>query len=116
MEKKRRRSRNLVTLHDVAKHAGVSPMTVSRFLDGSRNVRDAARVKTAIQDLGYSPDTTARSLASAGGIRIGLLYGNPSATFTNEFLVDLLETTRRIGSPLVIEKCTAAKSARVSAR
>jgi LacI family transcriptional regulator len=76
MNKKRRRGKSLVTLHDVAQHAGVSPMTVSRFLDGSRSVRDAARVKTAIDELGYSPNTAARSLASSGAIRLGLLYGN----------------------------------------
>ncbi len=108
--KKRRRSKSRVTLHDVAKLAGVSPMTVSRFIDGSRSVRDSARVKAAIEELGYSPNAAARSLASAGTIKIGLLYGNPSATFTSEFLVDLLENSRRIGCQLVIEKCASSRS------
>ena len=53
--RKKRRSSSVVTLHDVAKRAGVSPMTVSRFLDGSREVRDGARVRAAIEELGYSP-------------------------------------------------------------
>src|ERR1700722_13868141 len=113
--KKRRRSRSLVTLHDVAKHPGVSPMTVSRFIDGSRSVRDSARVKAAIEQLGYSPDAAARSLASAGAIKIGLLYGNPSATFSSEFLVDLLENSRRIGCHLVIERCVSPRKERVAA-
>src|ERR1700722_12367933 len=113
--KKRRRSRSLVTLHDVAKHPGVSPMTVSRFIDGSRKVRDSMRVKAAIDELGYSPDAAARSLASAGAIKIGFLYGNPSATFTSEFLVDLLENSRRIGCQLVIEKCASSRSERGAA-
>jgi LacI family transcriptional regulator len=113
--KKRRGSRSLVTLHDVAKLAGVSPMTVSRFIDGSRKVRDAERVKAAIEELGYSPNSAARSLASAGAARIGLLYGNPSAGFTSELLVDLFENSRRIGCQLVIEKCASSRSARVAA-
>lgn len=113
--KKSRRSRSLVTLHDVAKLARVSPMTVSRFIDGSRKVRDSARVKAAIEELGYSPDAAARSLASAGAIKIGLLYGNPSATFSSEFLVDLLENSRRIGCQLVIEKCSSPRRERVAA-
>ena len=53
---------------------------------------------------------TARSLASAVTLRIGLLYGNPSATFTSEFLVDLLENSGRIGCQLVLEKCVAPRS------
>jgi LacI family transcriptional regulator len=113
--KKKRRSSNLVTLHDVAKLAGVSPMTVSRFLDGSRRVRDSTRVKAAIEQLGYSPDAAARSLASAGAIKIGLLYGNPSATFSSEFLVDLFENSRRIGCHLVIERCVSPRKERVAA-
>jgi LacI family transcriptional regulator len=116
MKKQRRRSRNLVTLHDVARRAGVSPMTVSRYVDRSRSVRDAARVKAAIEELGYLPNESARSLASAGGIKVGLLYGNPSATYNNEFLIDLLENSRRIGAQLVIEKCMASRSAKASVR
>jgi LacI family transcriptional regulator len=90
-------------------------MTVSRFIDGSRKVRNSARVKAAIEELGYSPNAAARSLASAGAIKIGLLYGNPSATFTSEFLVDLLENTRRIGCQLIVEKCVSSRSFRAAA-
>jgi len=113
--RKKRRSRSLVTLHDVAKLAGVSPMTVSRFIDGSRTVRDSARVKAAIEQLGYSPDAAARSLASAAAVKIGLLYGNPSATFNSEFLIDLLENSRRIGCQLAIERCASPRNERVAA-
>jgi LacI family transcriptional regulator len=90
-------------------------MTVSRFLDGSREVRNAARVRVAIAELGYSPNTAARNLASAGAIKIGLLYGNPSATFSSEFLVDLLENTRRIGCQLVVEKCLTPRRIKTAA-
>ena len=113
--RKKRRSNSNVTLHEVANLAGVSPMTVSRFLDGSREVRNSARVQAAVEALGYSPNAAARNLASAGAIKLGLLYGNPSATFTSEFLVDLLENTRRIGCQLLIEKCTASRRVRAAA-
>ena len=48
---------------DVARRAGVSTATVSRVLNG-KNVRPelAALVRTAVSELGYSPDRTARSL------------------------------------------------------
>jgi LacI family transcriptional regulator len=106
MKKKRRLSQSVVTLHDVAKRAGVSPMTVSRYIGGKREVKDAARVKEAIEELGYLPNAAARSLASAKTLKIGLVYGNPSATFTSEFLVDLLEHCSRMGCQLLLERCT----------
>jgi len=116
--KRRRKSRNSVTLHDVAKHAGVSPMTVSRVIGGRTHVSEIlrGRVTAAIERLGYSPDAAARSLASAGTLRIGLLYGNPSATFTGEFLVELLKNSARTGCQLVLEKCSAPRGMRVSAQ
>jgi LacI family transcriptional regulator len=116
VKKSRRRSKNVVTLHDVAKHAGVSPMTVSRFIDGSRIVRDAARVKKAIEELGYSPNAEARNLARARALKFGLMYGNPSATFTSEFIVDLLENSSRVGSQLLLEKCKDPSSFRATAQ
>src|ERR1700759_5208508 len=55
----------LVTLYDVARHAGVSIATVSRVLHGQGPVRDNTRdrVRSAIDELGYVPDGAAQSLA-----------------------------------------------------
>jgi LacI family transcriptional regulator len=52
------------TINDVAKRANVSPVTVSRVLNGAPNVNDAtrARVNAAIAELGYVPNVVARSL------------------------------------------------------
>lgn len=54
------------TISDVAKHAGVSPATVSRVIQGGKNVRPATRekVKRAIEELGYVPSAVAQSLRS----------------------------------------------------
>jgi LacI family transcriptional regulator len=52
------------TIHDVARLAGVAPITVSRVINHSgyisRETRE--RVETAIAELGYVPNTLARSL------------------------------------------------------
>ncbi len=45
--KSSRRSGNVVTIHDVARHAGVSPMTVSRVVNGEPNVREVTRALVA---------------------------------------------------------------------
>jgi LacI family transcriptional regulator, galactose operon repressor len=105
--KPRRRHRGVATIKDVARRAGVSPMTVSRVVNGSEYVSDATRrtVLRAVKDLGYSPNLAARSLASERGERLGLLYGNPSTAYLSEFLVGALDAASRHGVQLVLEKC-----------
>lgn len=55
-----------VTLRDVAIRAGVSVMTVSNVVRGYRHVspRTRERVQTAIDELGYRPNISGRSLAT----------------------------------------------------
>jgi LacI family transcriptional regulator len=100
-------SRRAATIGDVARHAGVSPMTVSRVINGEKQVRASTRVRVdaAIAELNYAPNPAARSLAGAAPIRIGLLYSNPSAAYLTEFLVGGLEYASRAKVELVIEKC-----------
>jgi LacI family transcriptional regulator len=65
----------LVTLYDVASRAGVSIATVSRVLHGQDAVRETtrARVRAAIDELGYVPDGAAQSLARSRKDVIGLV-------------------------------------------
>src|SRR5215475_5778367 len=102
-----RRRRNAVTMYEVAKHAGVSPMTVSRALSGDAYVEASTRqrVEAAIKQLGYSPNVAARNLARASAAHIGLLYNNPSAAYLNELLVGVLEQSSQAGCQIVLEKC-----------
>jgi LacI family transcriptional regulator len=52
------------TIREVAKRAGVAPITVSRVINNSDYVGQETRqrVEAAIADLGYVPNTLARSL------------------------------------------------------
>jgi DNA-binding LacI/PurR family transcriptional regulator len=56
----------MVTLAQVARHAGVSPSTVSYVLSGKRSISEATRrrVQQSIGELGYHPHAGARALAS----------------------------------------------------
>ena len=103
----RSRARAGATIKDVARLAGVSPMTVSRVVNGSEYVSNTTRqgVQRAIRELGYSPNIAARNLASERGERLGLLYSNPSSAYLSEFLVGALEAATRHGVQLVLEKC-----------
>ncbi|MWB99729.1 LacI family DNA-binding transcriptional regulator [Agromyces seonyuensis] len=70
-----RRDARPPTIYDVADAAGVSHQTVSRYLRGYEGIRPAtrARVEQALDDLGYRPNLTARSLKSGRSLRIGAL-------------------------------------------
>jgi LacI family transcriptional regulator len=54
------------TVLDVARRAGVAPITVSRVVNNSGYVSQATRerVETAVKELGYFPNTLARGLRS----------------------------------------------------
>lgn len=109
-----RKSGSVVTIHDVARHAGVSPMTVSRVINSETNVREEtrARVIASVKALRYSPNLAARSLASADGMHLGVLYSNPSSAYLSEFLLGSLEQSSLSGTQLVIEQCDKVESER----
>jgi LacI family transcriptional regulator len=67
-----------VTLHDVARRAGVSPTTASYILNGrSRQMRISAdtqeRVRAVAEELGYRPNRSAQSLRTSSTKTIGLI-------------------------------------------
>lgn len=63
-----------VTIHDVARAAGVSRQTVSNTVNNPERVRPDTleRVRAAIEDLGYHPSSSAQSLRSRRAGAIGL--------------------------------------------
>ena len=99
-----RRQHARVTASDVAALAGVSPMTVSRVINGERSVRESTRaaVEKAIKQLGYSPNKAARSLASASQMKIGLLSIHPNSTYLGAILLGALEQARQSDTQVVI--------------
>ena len=96
--------RQSVTIHDVARHAGVSSMTASRVVNGSGGVRDALRrrVQAAIEELNYVPNLGARA-ARAGTMRIGVLFSNPRSSNLGEFLMGAFGESSRSGAQLLVE-------------
>jgi len=100
-----------VTVHDVARHAGVSSMTVSRVVNGTK-VREALRVKVeaAIKELNYVPNVAARA-ARSGSMRLGVLFSNPRSSNLGDFLMGAFQQSGREGSQLVIEPVAAHPNA-----
>lgn len=99
-----RRKGRAITIHEVAARANVSPMTVSRVVNGRGTVSEATRerVTRAIDDLGYRPNLAASSLATAQHTCIALIYTNPSSAYLRELLVGALNGSSRTAAQLVI--------------
>lgn len=76
-------------IHAVARLAGLSTATVSRTINNSPTVdpRLARRVWQAIGELGYSPNTQARALASGRSRILGLIISE----ITNPFFPELIQ-------------------------
>lgn len=87
------------TIREVAKLAGVAVGTVSNVLNNTASVREEtrARVETAMRQLGFRPDTIARSLISrrGRGASVKPVPGRPRLSTVGYVSVDY---TARIGS------------------
>jgi len=81
----------LATIYDVAGRAGVSPKTVSRFLNDDAPVGKASRkrIEDAIAALGYVPSSAARAMRSNRSGLVGLIGGAISVSPQNPTLSGL---------------------------
>jgi LacI family gluconate utilization system Gnt-I transcriptional repressor len=77
-----------LTLKDVAAKADVSPITVSRVVNGADGVRANVRekVEAAISELGYIPNRSASVLASSKSNLIGVIIPSLSNVVFNDVL------------------------------
>ncbi len=66
----------MVTIKDVAKRAGVNPSTVSRSLKDSSSISEKtkAKVRQAMEELGYVPNVAASQLASDLTHSVGVVF------------------------------------------
>ena len=94
-----------VTIHHVARRAGVSIKTVSRVLNLEPNVRPdtRARVLEAVEALNYRPNQSARSLAGSKSFLICLFYDNPSPAYNSDVQLGTISRCRDAGYHLIVE-------------
>jgi len=87
--------------------ANVSKMTVSRVINElpSVNTETRARVLEIIDKVGYTPDPSARRLASRRPFLIGLIYDNPNAPYVVKIQEGALDAVRRRGFELLVHPC-----------
>lgn len=92
------------SLKDVARVAGVSVTTVSRFLNGSLDLPDRTRelVETAIRDLNYSPNPHARRLSLGRSDTIGLVVPDIASPFFSTLVAAVEAEADRRGLALAL--------------
>ncbi|MBP1078470.1 DNA-binding LacI/PurR family transcriptional regulator [Microbacterium terrae] len=99
------------TMQDVARHAGVSVMTVSNVVNDHPHVRAATRQKVldAIAELGYHVNTTARNLRQGRTGVIGLAVPEIDRPYYGLLASLLIERAAARGYELVIEQTSAER-------
>lgn len=92
----------MATIKDVARLAGVSPMTASRVVNGTGNVGAdaAARVHDAVTTLGYTRNHAASTLRRRGGPTwtVGLVIENVANPFQAQLHREIEDAVRARGS------------------
>jgi DNA-binding LacI/PurR family transcriptional regulator len=87
----------MVTLAEVAQHAGVSASTVSYVLSGKRSISTTTRqrVEQSIRELGYHPNAGARALASNRSNIIALMVPLRTDMYVPVMIAIAVATTAR---------------------
>jgi LacI family transcriptional regulator len=92
--------RQVVTIKDVARRAGVSPAVVSRVLNvgtGPVAAGTRERVLDAIKELRYRPNSGARELKTRTGNTVGLVLADVSNHFFAQLADRVVARTRELG-------------------
>lgn len=107
------RPKGRVTLRDVAREAGVSIKTVSRVVNGEREVNSdtAERVAEVLQRLGYQPNELARSLRGQRSYTIGLMIADISNPFYSGCAKAIEEVARERGYTVIL--CASSEDTEV---
>lgn len=93
-----------VTIHDVARRAGVAVSSVSRALSDHPDVSATmrAKVRAAADELGYAPDLIARSMRSGTTGVVGLVVRDYANPFFGEVIRGIDEVLSDAGYTLIV--------------
>ena len=100
-----------ITLHDVARMAGVSIKTVSNVINDYPHIRPTTRTKVeaAISELGYQPNLSARSLRSGRSGVISLLIPDLRNAYFAELADAVMRAAQARGLSVIIEQMPGGK-------
>ncbi|WP_180980928.1 LacI family DNA-binding transcriptional regulator [Pseudovibrio exalbescens] len=107
----------MATIAQVAQHAGVSTATVSRALNKPEMVDDAtkAKVRAAVNALGYRPNQVAKGLASRCSRTIGVVVNQFGSAYYGTMIDGAEHALRNVGYKLIAESSGEAATGERSA-
>jgi LacI family transcriptional regulator len=103
--KKDSSSSPMVTVHEVARVAGVSAATVSRFLNGTAKVSEEKRqaIESVIEKLNYKPNVLAQNLKTGSSRTIGVLTQSLVSGYFADAMAGIDEALQGTGyAPLIV--------------
>jgi LacI family transcriptional regulator len=95
----------MVTVHEVARVAGVSAATVSRFLNGTAKVSDEKRqaIESVIEKLNYKPNVLAQNLKAGSSRTIGVLTQSLVSGYFADAMAGIDDALQGTGyAPLIV--------------
>ena len=103
------------TIHDVARLAGVSPSTVSKYINGG-SLRPKYRqlVQQAIEQLDFKPNSVARSLKSNRTYSVGVILPSLSNTFCATIISAFEKELQKMGYGVLICDCDENPEAEIT--
>jgi LacI family transcriptional regulator len=103
--KKDSSSASMVTVHEVARIAGVSAATVSRFLNGTAKVSEEKRrsIESVIERLNYKPNVLAQNLKTGSTRTIGVLTQSLVSDYFADAMAGIDDALQGTGyAPLIV--------------
>ncbi|HEY3425372.1 MAG TPA: LacI family DNA-binding transcriptional regulator [Negativicutes bacterium] len=100
-----KKNKTNITIADVAKRAGVSKTTISRYLNGKfefMSEESQKRIKDIIEELNFRPNNLARSLKSSKSGLIGVLIADITNPFSSVLVKGITDCCKQYGYNVVI--------------
>lgn len=94
-----------MTIKDIAKEAGVSGTTISRYLNGKfdyMSFQTKLKIEKVIEELDYRPSNIARTLKSNKSMLIGAVIADIENPFSNQIIKGLTDKANELGYSLMI--------------
>ena len=91
----RKAETSLVSLKDISVRCGVSVATVSKALNGHKDVSEATRERLlkAAKEMGYFPNSQARALKTNKTLNLGVMFSDDAGSgLTHEFFAKVLNS------------------------
>ncbi len=103
------RGKSMASIQSIARYTGLSPATVSRYLNGHPYVSKEAQyaIELAIRELDYRPNASARSLRSGKTSRVAIVVFDASHPFCSGLIGGAGKAALQHGYDLLVQQAGA---------